>query len=170
MKLTPSIKAKAKAIIDGRSMKSRSNREALEALANEAAGSKPYVSRKGFAGRGENNFEVNGEVVDKKTTVKNLEDGIYMVKGGVTKKMKTRNKLNAVICVTYRTLPKKDKAGASEKKAPAKKTEKIVAATKAPKTPEKKAPAKKEAKKAPEKKAPAKAPAKKVVAGKGKRR
>jgi len=151
--LSPELKAKAKAVIDGRSLKAKPNREALEALANEV--NRPYVSRKGFAGRGENNFEVNGEIVDKKTTIGKLDDGIYMVKGGVCKKMKTRNKLGAVICVTYRTLPKKGKdeapaPKATAKKAPAKKAEKIVAA-----------------KKAPAKKAPAKV-TKKAPAGKGK--
>jgi len=141
------LKAKAKAVIDGRSMKIRANRDNLEALANEV--NRPYVSRKGFAGRGESNFETNGEVVDKKTTVGKLEDGVYMVKGGVCKKMKTRNRLGAVICVTYRTLPKKKDGVAAmpDKKAQAKVT-----------------------KKATKKVAVATVPDKKAQAGKGKRR
>jgi len=163
--LSPELKAKAKAVIDGRSMKIRANRDNLEALANEV--NRPYVSRKGFAGRGESNFETNGEVVDKKTIVGKLEDGVYMVKGGVCKKMKTRNRLGAVICVTYRTLPKKKDGVAAmpDKKAQAKGTKKAAVTT----VPDKKAQAK-VTKKATKKVAVATVPDKKAQAGKGKRR
>jgi hypothetical protein len=123
------------------------------------------VRRGGFmgrGGRGESNFDVYGITIDKKSSVKNLEDGVYIVKEGVCKRMKDSKKsdegITSFVAVVYRVPPRvPDKE--PEKKATKKavKKEEPKASKKAPvKAPEKKAPvkaAKKEVAKAPVKKA-----------------
>jgi hypothetical protein len=59
------------------------------------------VTRAGWGGRGQSNFDAYGTTVSPKKVVGNLDDGIYMVKEGVMKRMADTNGTGNV-CVVYR--------------------------------------------------------------------
>lgn len=59
------------------------------------------VARAGWGGRGQSNFDAYGTTVSPKKVVGNLDDGIYMVKDGVMKRMADTNGTGNV-CVVYR--------------------------------------------------------------------
>ena len=80
----------------------RKHSKELEEIAKQMAAIKP---RGGF-GRGESNFVAHGEIINPKVAIKNLTEGIYMVKAGVLRRMKDSNGTGNV-CVVYRVPPKK---------------------------------------------------------------
>jgi hypothetical protein len=130
MKSMGEIKAAAQLIL-GRGTLTASELECLEALANEFSSlrankqkgerMKKIVAapaKRGFFGhgRGESNFDAYGQIVDKKTSVRNLEDGIYIVKESICKKMKTSNGTGTV-AVVYRVAKKAEAPAPAVKKA-----------------------------------------------------